>query len=431
MSSAPLHWIEVFKVGTHTDAAGTTRDWTLDDMRTMVTRYNDQPEETRHVAPFVLGHPLDNSPSYGWTERLALRGTSVWAGLRDVDEGVQEAVNKGRYEKISIALYDDLLLMHIGLLGAIPPAVKGMTPVAFGSRQAAYLFHMPPARTTSAPTRNTPTPARTTPTPQRYSTFTTGNSMNVLMAFVDWIRQNYGEEAANQTQGKIDELTAGVLQSMQEFVTTTFGADVGAAAEAKLAELQAAPQTPPEEPATAASDPAAPAQEPQQQPTPQPAAPQPAASYTQQNAAFSQPRDVAFSQMQRELEGIQRREREREQDDFVEGLIKQGRVVPATKAAVKAQLENAFMSDMKGVTTGAFEGAKKLFSSLPPVVQFGEVATRTGGTRATKAIAENFSSDQSLDTASVKRAEKIKEYAQQHGVSLDVAFTALAKKGEL
>lgn len=412
MSSAALHWIEVFKVGTHTDAAGTTRDWTLDDMRTMVTRYNGQPKETRHVAPFVLGHPLDNSPSYGWTERLALRGTSVWAGLRDVDEGVQQAVNEGRYEKISIALYDDLLLMHIGLLGAIPPAVKGMTPVSFGSRQAAHLFDMPRPQTT--------------PTPQRSSTFTTDYSMNVLMAFVDWIRQNYGEEAANQTQGKIDELTAGVLQSMQEFVTTTFGADAGAAAEAKLAELQASPQTPPEEPATAASDPAAPTQQPQQQPpTPQPptATAVSAPSYVQQHAAFSQ--------MQQELEGIQRREREREHEDFVGDLIKQGRVVPATKAAVKAQLENAFMSDMKGVTTGAFEGTKKLFSSLPPVVQFGEVATRNGGTKATKAIAENFSSDQSLDTASVKRAEKIKEYAQQHSVSLDVAFTALAKKGEL
>ena len=53
------------------------------------------------------------------------------AYVDQVHDSVVDAVQAGAYKKVSIALYPDGLLRHVGLLGATPPAVKGLTPVRF------------------------------------------------------------------------------------------------------------------------------------------------------------------------------------------------------------------------------------------------------------------------------------------------------------
>lgn len=125
-------WIEIFKTGTHTDSAGNTRTWTEKDLDAIVSRYN--PAE--HEAPVVIGHPKDNAPAWGWVERLERRGNVLYAKLKDLVPEFVEAIKKGLYKKRSISLYPDMTLRHVGFLGAMPPAVKGLADVTFSESDA-------------------------------------------------------------------------------------------------------------------------------------------------------------------------------------------------------------------------------------------------------------------------------------------------------
>jgi len=131
-------WIEVFKTGEHTDSAGETRVWTVNDLDTIFELYNNQPAEEKHEAPVVIGHPENDAPAYGWVKQLKRKGNKLLAEIVDLDENFIDLVKKRRYEKISVAFYDNLLLRHVGFLGAVPPAVKGLKPVRFA--EFAYCF---------------------------------------------------------------------------------------------------------------------------------------------------------------------------------------------------------------------------------------------------------------------------------------------------
>lgn len=120
-------WFDVFRTGTHTDSAGTEREWTTEDLDTMVAAYNASSQE----APLVLGHPGTDDPAFGWITKLERAGDILRAKAERIAPELIDWVRQGYYKNVSIALYPNLLLKHIGLLGAVPPAVKGLTPPQF------------------------------------------------------------------------------------------------------------------------------------------------------------------------------------------------------------------------------------------------------------------------------------------------------------
>lgn len=124
-------WTQIFKAGEHTDRAGNRREWSDADLDKIVKLYNERDTENTHTAPVVVGHPAADKPAYGWVEKLRKAGKYLEAKFRDVDAAFAELVNAGRYRTISIALYPDLRLRHIGFLGATPPAVKGLKEPTF------------------------------------------------------------------------------------------------------------------------------------------------------------------------------------------------------------------------------------------------------------------------------------------------------------
>ena len=121
-------WIAVFKAGTHTDSNGNVRTWTEADLDAIVKKYNHK----EHEAPVVIGHPKDNAPAYGWVERLERKGSVLYAKLKDLVPEFVDMVKRGLFKKRSISLYPDMTLRHIGFLGAMPPAIKGLPDFAFG-----------------------------------------------------------------------------------------------------------------------------------------------------------------------------------------------------------------------------------------------------------------------------------------------------------
>lgn len=125
-------WIEIFKTGLHTDSNGQTQQFTAEDLDKIVQTYNSNIKDNpSNLAPVVKGHPESNAPSYGWVEQLARRGTILLANLKDLSSELVGDIQAKRFQKVSISLYPNFMLRHIGMLGSATPAVKGLKLVEF------------------------------------------------------------------------------------------------------------------------------------------------------------------------------------------------------------------------------------------------------------------------------------------------------------
>ncbi|MEC5319031.1 hypothetical protein VSX61_08785 [Brenneria populi subsp. brevivirga] len=129
--------LPVFRPGTHTAMDGRTVTLTLDDCLDLASSYDPALAE----APFVIGHPSLTAPAYGWAKRFEVRDGLVYAEPRQVVPAFAEAFNAGQYKKRSLSIYlpnspgnpkpGHHYARHIGFLGAVPPAVKGLPDVQF------------------------------------------------------------------------------------------------------------------------------------------------------------------------------------------------------------------------------------------------------------------------------------------------------------
>ena len=128
---------EIFIAGTRADNSGKEVIITPDDLDAIAKGYNP----SFHEAPIVIGHPDDNAPAYGWVKSLSAKDDKLYAQFGEMDAGFVDLVKQGRYKKLSASFYppkhpsnpkpDGWYLRHIGFLGALPPAVKGLSPVSF------------------------------------------------------------------------------------------------------------------------------------------------------------------------------------------------------------------------------------------------------------------------------------------------------------
>ena len=128
-------WIAVFKTGRHTDSKGNEKTWTEGDLDSIAGSY----DPGTHEAPVVIGHPRDNAPAYGWVEGLKRTGDTLWAKIKPTVAEFKDWLKSGIYKKRSISLYPDMTLRHVGFLGAMPPAVKGLPDFAFNGPEAAVI----------------------------------------------------------------------------------------------------------------------------------------------------------------------------------------------------------------------------------------------------------------------------------------------------
>jgi len=139
-------WIEIFRGGPQTDSNGVTHDG--DRLIEQAVRSFDI---SQHEPPLVIGHPTDNAPAFGWVAALK---TAVQDGVRSllakfgqVVPEVETAAKQGLYKKRSASFYPDGRLRHVGLLGAAPPAVKGLADLKFEADEESYIFQEDLART--------------------------------------------------------------------------------------------------------------------------------------------------------------------------------------------------------------------------------------------------------------------------------------------
>lgn len=131
-------WDKVFTTGWHTDSNGNKRLWTKDDLDRIVSTF----QPSFHEPPLVIGHPSDNAPAFGWVAGIKRVGDGLYLQYKDVAAEFKDWAAKKLFKKKSIAVYPDGSLRHIGYLGAMPPAIKGLPDFAFndGDRGAAITY---------------------------------------------------------------------------------------------------------------------------------------------------------------------------------------------------------------------------------------------------------------------------------------------------
>lgn len=156
--------IAIFRAGTHTAMSGLTRDYTPAELYACAEAY----DPGRFDAPVVVGHPDTDSPAFGWVKSLSFDGEILWADLGQVDPAFAEAVEAGRYKKVSAAFFlpparsnpspGTLYLRHVGFLGGAAPAVQGLPPVSFAAGDYEEVqYSLPEEAACRAESRQTPT----------------------------------------------------------------------------------------------------------------------------------------------------------------------------------------------------------------------------------------------------------------------------------
>lgn len=129
--------VHIFKAGTQTSAQGITREFTKKDLSEIASSYNPGV----HEAPIRIGHEdNDKVPAWGWVKGVKVKGDDLFAEV-DFSPMAEEYIKNGLYKKVSASFYspDSKInpepgkwsLRHVALLGAQPPAVKGLKGFAY------------------------------------------------------------------------------------------------------------------------------------------------------------------------------------------------------------------------------------------------------------------------------------------------------------
>ena len=132
-----MHVIEIFKPGCYIPMSGACLCFSETDLQQTALAY----DRRLGKAPLVIGHPADDRPAFGSVYGLVFRNSMMEAIVDEVDPAFAEAVNIGRFKKVSASFYTPTApanprpgryyLKHVGFLGAVSPAVNGLADARF------------------------------------------------------------------------------------------------------------------------------------------------------------------------------------------------------------------------------------------------------------------------------------------------------------
>ena len=122
-------WFDVFRCGTHTDRFGREVTITRDDIDRAISAYE------KDSAPIVVGHPSLNTPAFGWIGAFRRIGDVVQAKASSVADEFADLVQRHLYKNRSLAFGPGMRFRHVGFLGAMPPAVKGLKDIQFNREE--------------------------------------------------------------------------------------------------------------------------------------------------------------------------------------------------------------------------------------------------------------------------------------------------------
>ena len=123
--------VQILRTGTFKDMSGTEVTFSEADLDRITAKINKQ-VEGGFEPPICKGHPKHDDPRFGSVQGAVKEGNNAYVIVDELSPTFAEACQRGEYKYCSPALYADGSLRHLGVLGAMNPAIKGMDPVAFG-----------------------------------------------------------------------------------------------------------------------------------------------------------------------------------------------------------------------------------------------------------------------------------------------------------
>lgn len=368
--------IQIFKPGKHVAMSGAALQFSESDLAATAAAY----DPAKHEAPLVVGHPTHDAPAYGWVKSLAF-ADGLDADPHQVDPAFAEMVGRGAFKKISASFYSPdspsnpvpgvYYLRHVGFLGAQPPAVKGLRNPSFADAEEG------------------------------------------VVEFADWG----------------DVQNASILRSLRDWIIGKFGLDEADKAipgyAVQMVEQEAQKEDAPEESAVA-SAPAFVEPQPEGE-TMSDADKARLAALETENAALKA-KEVAFAEAEKKRTADARHA---EHAAFAEGLIKEGRLLPAHKEMTVAALD--FMAGQEQVVEFGEGDArqpllaahKAFLAAQPKQVEFSEVSGAGGGAGGTVEFAAP--AGYSVDADRLALHGKALAYQAQHQVAYDAALAAVSK----
>lgn len=316
---------EIFRSGRHTSMQGAALTYSESDLGAIAAGYDVE----RHHAPIVVGHPKTDAPAYGWVDALEVRDGRLVATPGSVDPAFAELVATKRFKAVSASFYPPTspvnptpgtwYLKHVGFLGAVAPAVKGLKPVEFAADDEAITIEF-----------------------ADWSTVQLGSSTARLFRSIrDWLIGRDGIEVAEQ-----------VLPDWELQMITQAAADATAEARVEAGPAYSEPQTTQEAPVTTPPD----------------------AAELQRRADELAARETAFAEQQATA-------RAGEDAAFVASVVEAGRFPAGLKdqaialfAALDADGEVSFAEGDQTVKQTPRDALRGILSALPKPVITGEIA---------------------------------------------------------
>lgn len=384
----PIH---IFRPGTQTDTSGTTLAFTEAMLEVSAKAY----DPALHEAPLVVGHPKTDGPAYGWVQTLAFSQDGLAAQPHQVDPEFAELVRAGRFKKISASFYTPdspqnpvpgvFYLRHVGFLGAAPPAVKGLKPVAFAAGEEGVVEFSDDA-------------------------WAERQNASLWRNLREWILAKFGKDEADRA------VPGYQVETVED------------AARKELLEQQA-------QPAFAEGGPANP--KPKEGDVDQKELDAARAKLVEERAALDKDK-ADFAETKAKADQAVLLVTHEQHVAFAEGLVKEGKLLPANKLATVALLDNLAatgasleFAEEGGAKTSkpALQSMKDMLASAPKLVDFTERAT--GDPNAPGTV--NFAAPQgfTVDATGLELHTKALAYQAAHqGVDYITAVTAVSAGGK-
>lgn len=110
----------------------------------ILSEVNQTYDASKFEAQLVIGHPHMEAPSFGGIRSLSFGGDGLEAEAEPTEDA-RDLVSKRHFKSVSASFYTPTApnnptpgkwhLRHVGLLGAVPPAVKGLRALSFAEAE--------------------------------------------------------------------------------------------------------------------------------------------------------------------------------------------------------------------------------------------------------------------------------------------------------
>lgn len=372
-----------------------------------------------HEAPLVIGHPKHDMPAYGWVKSVSFsdgdidHDAGMYAMPSQVNADFADMVAAGAFKKISASFYPPnapsnpvpgvYYLRHVGFLGAQPPAIKGLAQVAFADGDDCITF----------------------------SEWDDVTNAGLWRGLREWFIGKFGQDEADKVIPgyQVASLEQGAQQELAE-ERAKDGA--GLPAPAFSEPTAASTSDPATSPSASAAAPAASADQSAQ--TGQTTTPTLEDIVTPEEKAAL---EAENQKLRAELAANKATQAHAANVAFAEGLVSQGRLLPAYTGVIAATLDHfatqeAVVEFGEGEAKGPLvDQLKAMLTAAPKVVEFGEHATQANAAQAGANSGTQADDDaqfaESADPARLAQHKAIKAHAAQHNVDYATAARAVIR----